>query len=86
MGAEHAESVTEIKGFLVALPSPVSIGGGETAFTRAVGDSIFQAFTALMPIKRSMGMYAGAIAGKSSTVFGMSPSCREGMGATRRKN
>lgn len=67
--AEHVKGVAKIKNFLVTVPAPMCIRIGEMAFTGAARDTIFEAFTKLMPIGRGMGMDAGAVAGKGEAVF-----------------
>ncbi len=68
MGAEHVKGMAEIKSFLVAVPSPVSIGVGEVARAGATGDTIFRTVTDFMPVRGGMGMDTGAVAGKDEAV------------------
>ena len=69
MGAEHIKGMSEIKDFLVAVPSPVSIRVREMAHTGAVCYPIIQTVTDLMPVRGGMGMDTGAVTGKGQAVF-----------------
>ncbi len=64
MGAEHVEGVSEIIGFLFAVPAPVGIGFREMPFTGAADDAVIHTLADFMPVRGSMGMDTGAIAGK----------------------
>lgn len=68
MGAEEIEGMTKIKGTLIAVPAPVGIGVGEMALTRAAGDTAVGAVADFTAIRGSMGMDAGAVAGKGEPI------------------
>ena len=70
VGAEHVKGVSEIKDFLITVPSPVGIGVREMAFTGTMADAVFHTVTDFMPVRGSMGMDAGAVAGKGKAVLG----------------
>ena len=73
MGAEHIKGMAEIKNFLVAVPSPVSIRVREMAPAGAVCHSVFQTVTDFMSVRGGMGMDTGAVAGKGEAVRGEKP-------------
>ena len=75
MGAEHVKGVVEIKDFLIAVPSPVCIGIREMPFTGTVADAVFHTVTDFMPVRGSMGMDAGTVAGKGEAVRRDEPVC-----------
>ena len=69
MGAEHIKGMSEIKDFLVAVPSPVRIRVREMAAAGAVRGSVFQTAAGLMSVRGGMGMDTGAVTGKGQAVF-----------------
>ena len=78
MGTEHVKGMAEIQDFLITVPAPVDIRIGETAFTGTARDALLGAATDLMPIRGSMGMDAGAVAGKRDAVLGDKPVLKGG--------
>ncbi len=78
MGTEHVKGMAEIQDFLITVPAPVDIRIGETVFTGTARDALLGVATDLMPIRGSMGMDAGAVAGKSDAVLWDKPVLKGG--------
>ncbi len=70
MGAEHVKGMAEIEDFFIAVPTPVGIGVREMASAGTMGFSVFPAMAELMPIRGSVGMDTGAVAGEGEAVGG----------------